>query len=330
MLDKLVPREKVEMVRNPNYWDPKRVPKSDRLIVLSMPDPNTRVAALLSGQVDWVEAPPPDTIPRLKSAGVKIITNIYPHVWPYQLSFSPDSPFRDIRIRKAANLAIDRKGLSDFLGGTAMPAEGMVDPKHPWFGHPNFKIEYNPEEAKRLLKEAGYGPDKPLKVKFAISTAGSGQMQPQPMNEFVQENLKAVGIDVDFVVMEWEELRSHRRAGSDDPSNKGIHGINNSWGYWEPYMGLIGTAGSKFRPPVGYNWGGFNDPEADKLADAALNEFDSDKQILLLQKLHERIVDQAMWIWVVHDLNPRALSPKVKGFVQAQSWYQDLTPVYVE
>jgi hypothetical protein len=46
--------------------------------------------------------------------------------------------------------------------------------------------------------------------------------------------------------------------------------------------------------------------------------------------LHTYLVDQAMWIWVVHDLNPRAMSPKVKGFVQAQSWYQDLTPVTVE
>ena len=49
----------------------------------------------------------------------------------------------------------------------------------------------------------------------------------------------------------------------------------------------------------------------------------------ILARLHSYIVDQAMWIWVVHDLNPRAMSPKVKGFVQAQAWVQDLTPVYV-
>jgi ABC-type transport system substrate-binding protein len=60
------------MVRNPNYWDPKRIPKSDRLVLLPMPDANTRVAALLSGQIDWVEAPPPDAIPRLKQAGMQI------------------------------------------------------------------------------------------------------------------------------------------------------------------------------------------------------------------------------------------------------------------
>ncbi len=47
----------------------------------------------------------------------------------------------------------------------------------------------------------------------------------------------------------------------------------------------------------------------------------------MLAELHAHVVDQAMWIWMVHDLNPRAMSPKVKGFVQAQSWVQDLTPV---
>ncbi len=46
--------------------------------------------------------------------------------------------------------------------------------------------------------------------------------------------------------------------------------------------------------------------------------------------MHEKMVADAPFIWVVHDLNPRALSPKVKGFVQAQSWFQDLTPITVD
>jgi peptide/nickel transport system substrate-binding protein len=330
ILTKLVPHERAEMVRNPNYWDPKRIPKSDRMVLLTMPDAGTRVAALLSGQVDWIEAPAPDTLPRLKSSGMQIVTNIYPHTWPYILNVEKGSPFADIRVRKAANLAIDRKGLVDFLGGTAVPAEGQIYSKNPWFGHPNFKIRYDPAEALRLMKEAGYSPEHPLHVTFAVSTAGSGQMQPLPMNEFIQENLKAVGFDVTLKVMEWEALRALRRKPAEAPENKGIDGLNNSVAYWDPYIGLIGPSKSTLKPPVGYNWGGFNDKEADQLASAAQVEFDPAKQDVILGKLHARIVDQAMWIWVVHDLNPRALAPNVKGFVQAQSWFQDLTPVYVE
>ena len=58
--------------------------------------------------------------------------------------------------------------------------------------------------------------------------------------------------------------------------------------------------------------------------------FDPAEQNKILAEIHSYMVDQALWMWVVHDLNPRALGPKVKGFVQAQSWFQDLTPVYVE
>jgi peptide/nickel transport system substrate-binding protein len=330
ILTKLVPRERAEMVRNPNYWNKARIPKSDRLILFTMPDPSTRVAALLSGQVDWIEAPPPDTLPRLKSSGMQIVTNTYPHVWPYILSYSKGSPFLDIRVRKAANLAIDRKGLVDFLQGTATPAEGQVDKTSPWFGNPTFKIRYDPNEARRLMKEAGYSPEHPLHVKFAISTSGSGQMQPLPMNEFVQENLKAVGFDVELDTMDWESLRALRRVSSDAPVNKGIDALNNSVIMVDPFAAAIGIASSTAGPPAGYNWGGFHDKEADDLAAAAQTEFDPAKEDALLAKLHARIVDQAMWIWVVHDLNPRALAPNVKGFVQAQSWFQDLTPVYVQ
>lgn len=155
MLEKLVPRERAELVKNPNYWNPKRIPKTDRLILFAMADATTRAAALLSGQVDWVEAPPPDIVPRLKQAGMQIASNVYPHVWPYYLSYTEESPFRDIRVRKAANLAIDRDGLCKFLGGLAKPAKGMVDTSSPWFGKPTFDIKFDPAEAKKLLADAG-------------------------------------------------------------------------------------------------------------------------------------------------------------------------------
>ena len=58
-----------------------------------MPEATTRAAALLSNQVDFVEAPLPDTIPKLKSAGMQIVTNGYPHNWAYQFNFV-DGPLK--------------------------------------------------------------------------------------------------------------------------------------------------------------------------------------------------------------------------------------------
>ncbi len=66
---KFTPRERVEYVKNDNYWDAARKPKIDRIVLVPMPEASARTAALLSGQVDWIEAPAPDAIPQIKSKG---------------------------------------------------------------------------------------------------------------------------------------------------------------------------------------------------------------------------------------------------------------------
>src|SRR6266850_5334089 len=197
-LDKLVPRERVELVKNADYWDKHRIPKTDRMILIPMPDALTRTNALLAGQVDLIETPAPDAVPRLKQAGMKIVTNVTPHVWNYHLSVLPGSPWTDVRLRKAANLAIDREGVVALLNGLAKPAIGQVDPSSPWFGNPSFKLKYDLAEAKRLVRQAGYSPEKPLKTTFVIAQGGTGQMLSLPMNEYLQQSFKEIGIDIDF------------------------------------------------------------------------------------------------------------------------------------
>ena len=328
-LDKLIPRERAELVRNADYWDKTRIPKIDRMVLLPIPDAVNRTSAMLAGQLDWVEAPAPDLVPALKKAGMQIVTNSYPHTWPYWFSRLDDSPFRDIRVRKALNLAVDRDGLVTLLGGYARPAVGQFTPGHPWFGDPSFKIKYDPAEARKLLAEAGYSPAKPLKFKALITAAGSGQMQPLPMNEFIQANLKAVGVEVEFDVIEWNTMTTRRAAGAQAPENKGIQALNNSWAWWDPEFGIVGLIDSTKIPPLGNNWINVRNKEFDDLSNAIRNEFDPVKQDALVAQLHTAMVNDASWLWVVHDLNPRALSPKVKGFVQARHWIQDFSPVTI-
>ena len=107
---KFVPRERLELEANKTYWDAKRRPKIDKLVLLPMPEPTTRLAALRSGQVDWIEVPPPDAIPQLKSGGFTITLNSYPHNWTHTLRLDKE-PWSNQLVRKAANYAIDRVGI---------------------------------------------------------------------------------------------------------------------------------------------------------------------------------------------------------------------------
>ena len=93
---------------------------------------------------------------------------------------------------------------------------------------------------------------------------------------------------------------------------------------------LIKPVGKLYWSPAGANWGHSCDPEIEGVVSQIFNEFYADKRLTLLIKLHELESNCAQMIWVVHDLNPRALSPKLHGFVYSQSWFQDLTPSTID
>jgi peptide/nickel transport system substrate-binding protein len=313
-LTKLVPRELAELTRNPDYWNTKRIPKVDKL----------------AGQVDLIETPAPDAVPQLKAAGIKIVDNVTPHVWNYHLSVLPGSPWTDIRLRKALNLAIDREAVVGLMNGLAKPAKGQVDPSSPWFGKPSFELKYDVAAAKKLVEEAGYSKAKPLKATFIIAQGGTGQMLSLPMNEFLQQSFKEIGIDIDFKVVELETLYTHWRKGAADEMNAGITANNIAYVTSDPLYAIVRFFASDQIAPVGVNWGGYKNPKVDALINEAKQTFDTAKQDDLIAQAHALIVDDAVLVWVVHDTNPHALSPKIKQFVQAQHWFQDLTTIGVE
>ena len=328
-LEKLVPRERAELVKNAGYWDKTRLAKTDRIILIPIPDALTRSNALLNGQVDIIETPPPDVLPQLTGAGFKLVKNVTPHVWPYHFSTQPGSPWTDIRVRKAANLAIDRDGIVKLMNGLATPAFGQLDKTSPWFGKPTFKLGYDVAAAKALMTQAGYSPAKPLKAKIIIAQGGTGQMLSLPMNEYIQQSLAEIGIVLEFEVVELENLYLHWRSGAkaDMNAGKGITGINLGYVTADPFYALTRFADSRYIAPNGVNWGGYKNPKVDAMLDQIRTSFDPKVQDGLLAQVHQTMVDDALMLWVVHDVNPHVLSPKVKGFVQAQHWFQDLTTI---
>jgi ABC-type transport system substrate-binding protein len=325
------PRERLELVKNDNYWDKARIPHADRMVLLPMPEANARTAALLAGQVDWVEAPAPDAVAQIKQRGFVIQANEEPHVWPWQFSRIEGSPWNDIRVRKAANLCVDREGLKDgLLAGLMVPATGTYEVGHPWRGKPAFEIKYDKPAAQKLMQEAGFGPNKKLSVKIQTSTSGSGQMLPLPMNEYLQQALAECYFDVQLDVIEWNTLFSQNwRKGASDPSARGSNAINVTYSAMDPFFALVRFLQSSMAPPVSNNWGFINNPKFDELVTKARQTFDPSERDKALAELHAASVDDAAFLYVAHDVAPRAMSPKIKGFVQPKSWFVDFSPVTI-
>lgn len=326
-LARLVPRERAELVRNTAYWNTGRAPKVDRIVLVVAPETTTRTNALLSGQVDIIESPAPDLLPRLQQGGARIVQNVTPHVWNYHLSLLEGSPWRDLRLRRAANLAINRDEVVALLNGLAKPAVGVVDPSSPWFGRPEFQVRFDPAEARKLVAEAGFSRQNPLRTRFIVPTGGSGQMLSMPMNEYIQAAWREVGIQVDFQVVELEVLYTAWRQGAAGEISRSGNITANNVAYLtsDPLYAFIRFFHSGQVNPVGVNYGHYKDAEMDQLLDAATSSFDTAEQDAIMRRVHEKAVNEALWVFVVHDTNPKALGRNVRGYVPAQHWFQDLT-----
>ncbi len=330
-LSRFVPRQSAELSRHDGYWDSARRARLDRILLLPMPEANTRLAALRSGQVDWIEVPPPDAIPSLRQAGFNVTTGSYPHVWPWFFQMQgANTPFGDVRVRQGLNYCVDREGLVQLLNGTAEPSVGWLKPSDPAFGNPQNRYRFDAARGRALLAEAGFNAQRPLRFRVMISTSGSGQMLPLPMNEFLQQNLReACGVQVEFEVTDWSNLLVATRTAPGSGVVANVQSLNPSSPSSDPgvmarYFLRAGT------PPNGFNWPGFSDDQFE----AAFTRLESARTpaeaTAAYAQAHERLVDNPPWLFIVHDLNPRAMSRRVTGFTSVQSWFQDLVPVNLQ
>lgn len=317
----MVDRQSLLLEANPDYW--RGAPKVAELELVPVPEPAARLAALLSGSVDWAEVPPPDGLAQLEAEGFTIHTNSIPFVWPWVLDVSKP-PLDDVRVRQALNLAVDREAMIDnILHGTAEPATGPVYPGHPWFPEDAPRYEYDPGRARDLLAEAGY-PDG-FSLHVMAPTSGSGNMLPLPMNEFVQQQLAQIGVDVELELIEWNTMRTTYRAGFPD----GVGALQYAWTVSTPDW-LQRFYHSSSTPPNGLNPGAYANPRVDELLALAQATFDEAERDEIMKQVVFEVQSEAPWLFVVHDLNSRVTAPGVSGLVMAQSSYVDLTLVSVD
>ncbi|WP_448061087.1 ABC transporter substrate-binding protein [Cellulomonas hominis] len=310
--------QELVLVRNDDYY--LGAPKLDRLILRPIPEATARLAALRSGEVNWIEVPSPDDVASLTSEGFQVLTNSYPHNWPW-LFDTTQKPWDDPRVRQAANFAIDRESLATgILQGTGQPAYQYLGEADFGFDPADDYYSYDPDRAKELLAEAGY-PDG-FSTTLSYPTSGSGNMVPTPMNESLQRDLAAVGIDVELEPVEWASMLTDFYAGK-IPGGAGA--INISLGFSSPALVAL-----VFGTDAPFNVGGYSNPEIDALLAKTKTQYSREERGETLAEMNRILVEDAPWLVVVHDLNPRVLAANVHGFVMPKSWYVDLTSVWVD
>lgn len=145
----------VVLEANPDYWN--GAPALKTLVFRMMPEPSTRVAALLSGEVQIIQAVPPDLVERLSgSPEVSVVTA--PGTRSYQIELNnAKAPFDDVRVRQALNYAIDWESiLANIYRGYGERLATAFLPSGFGYDESLAPYPYDPEKAKALLREAGY------------------------------------------------------------------------------------------------------------------------------------------------------------------------------
>jgi peptide/nickel transport system substrate-binding protein len=321
------PGDSIIMERFDDYYGgapgmpPVGKPKADKIIFKVIPENTARVAALLAGEVDIIMQLPPHLMKRVED---NPNTNVLPvkgtRTW-YIAMNNNKKPFDDVRVRRAANHALNKKLIIDkVLNGLAVPLKGVVSSQSD-FHNPNLpEYAYDPEKAKKLLAEAGYagGID-------ATLDAGGPEKE---LAEAVASQLTKVGIRTKVQIWETAVISKIWRVGFKHVDRVKHDMWMSNWGNLS--LDPVGLLQPTMRTMGRGNASGYSNAEVDKQIDAAAVSADKNKRIELYRKAQATVTDAAPWLflWVTKDVYGG--TAKLKGWRPSPDSRINLHDAYVE
>jgi peptide/nickel transport system substrate-binding protein len=287
------------------------LPRNRGIVLKVVPDDIMRALELRKRTVDLViNDIPPDMAYQLKKEGLTLATT--PGANYQYLGFNMRDPIlSDVRVRHAIGYAIDRQAIIDHLRrGLATPAVGLLSATN-WAFEPDvFDFTYDPDQAKRLLDEAGYpdpdgdGPRPRMTLSLKVSSTEFNRLQ----SAVLQQNLHAVGIATDVRVFEFATLYADILKG-----NFQMYTLQWAGGASADPDILSRAFHSRQVPPTGFNRGRLSDPEVDRLIDAATSATTPEERRARYGEVQKRVAELAPYISLWHETNIALAQPEING-----------------
>lgn len=267
------------LVRNEDYWD-KGKPELDRIIVRFIPDAGSRLAAFETREIDIAaDTPIPlaevGYVQKLPFIAVDPLPDYQPTI--YRLEFNLKSKYYgDLRVRQAVAHAIDRDAIVKLaFFGFGKPAYGPIAPDTPYYD-PNLPIyAFDPKKSEALLDQAGFprGADGwRFSVDHDVMPYGDPHTQ---IGEYFRDALAKVGIRINLRAQDVPSWLKRVYTDGAYDSQSGAMGTG-----FDPTVGVQRLFWSKnIKPGVPFsNGSGYNNPEVDRLLEAAAVETDESKR----------------------------------------------------
>jgi peptide/nickel transport system substrate-binding protein len=316
MLTDFVKGSSLTYVKNPNYWGyderhpQNRLPYVDGVKVLAIADPSTAISALRTGRIDMLAGLDWRQADTLQKTDPKINSHAGPLGGPSVGMRVDKSPFTDIKVRKALQMAVDRPTIAKaYYGGTVdgkpsspvNPAlKGWMTPFDEWPQELKDEYTYNPTKAKQLLAEAGY----PAGFKTNIVASSAMDLD---LLQIIKSQFLDIGVDMDIRTMEPGATGAYTVAMKHDQM---FYGAGNTGLTWPPATIYVFRHSKKSTA----NYTGNNDPALDAMIDNVALAPTEDEASKLMRDMDTYLLKQHWDIYTMPLKSYTLWQPYLKGY----------------
>ena len=289
------------------YWGTK--PKIDTLVFSITKDAAVRMAKLRANECQVAAYPNPADLPSLR-ADPSLTVLSQPGLNIGYLAFNVvKKPFDDVRVRRAINMAIDKKAILEAVYlGSGEPAKNLIPPTM-WSYNNNVEdFKYDPEAAKKLLAEAGLAGGFETDL-WAMPVQRPYNPDARRIGELMQSDLAKVGIKAKIVSYEWGEYRKRVQAGDHQMAQLGWTGDNG-----DPDNFFATLASCAAVPNSATKWCNKDYDDAVTKAAATVDQAERAK---LYEQAQVVMHDQAPYFLIAHSVGFQPIRNEVTGYVMS-------------
>jgi len=284
--------EYVLVERYDAYWGEPAAVEAIRFLVVN--NAATRVAMLEAGEVDWAEEIPPALVPTIEAnPALELVVgaSTFARIFPMN---TQRPPFDDVRVRQALNYAIDKEQLAAVVfRGYATPVTSALPT--PVFGHTDVgPYPFDPERARALLAEAGFGAGGQT-LEFDVLTFTGPEYE--TAGTVMQQMFADVGVTMNFSPTERGALvEAIFQPLETFAWDAGLVGASSATG--DAAQALRISFARASWPPAANNWSFFEDPRVEELLAAGVATGDPAQRLAIYAEAQQIIHDLAPWVFL--------------------------------
>ncbi|WP_154180555.1 ABC transporter substrate-binding protein [Vibrio furnissii] len=281
---------KVDFERFKDYWDKDSKGNVEHLKLVPIKEDATRVAALLSGDVDMIAPVAPNDHKRVESAkGVDLVTLPGTRLISFQMNQSNNEALKDVRVRQAIVYAINNEGIVDKIMKGFATAAGQQSPKGYAGYNPELVPRYDLKKAKALMKEAGYEKGFTL----TMIAPNNRYVNDAKVAQAASAMLSKIGIKVDLKTMPKAQYWPEFDKCAADMLMIGWHSDTEDSANFSEFLTMTRNEETGKGQ---YNCGHYSNPEVDKLVEASNVETDPAKRAQMLQNVESILYKDAAFV----------------------------------